>query len=70
MIDPILEEIYSTVLPSATYIIAAYVLMWVALLVYVVVLAHGVKRAEKRMSLLEEQVEELKQSDTHDKKPE
>ena len=32
--NPILADIYSTILPSAPYIIAAYALLWVALLVY------------------------------------
>ena len=31
--NPILADIYSTILPSAPYIIAAYALLWVALLV-------------------------------------
>ena len=51
--NPILEEIYSTIIPSAPYIIAAYALLWAALLVYVVFVVRGIKRSEKRMELLE-----------------
>lgn len=61
MIDPILEDIYSTVLPSAPYVIVAYALIWVVLLVYMLVIARGTKRAEKQMALLEEQVDDLKE---------
>lgn len=52
--NPILEEIYSTIIPSAPYLIVAYALLWVALLVYVLVIARGQKRAEKQLELLEE----------------
>ena len=36
--NPILTEIYSTIVPSMPFIIGAYVLMWVALLVYVLII--------------------------------
>ena len=39
--NPILADIYSTILPSAPYIIAAYALLWVALLVYVLMIFRG-----------------------------
>ena len=52
--NPILADIYSTILPSAPYIIAAYALLWVALLVYVLVVFRGTKKAEAQ--LLEEAV--------------
>ena len=51
--DPILQEIYSTIIPSAPYIIAAYALLWAALLIYVLFVVKGLKRSEKRMELLE-----------------
>ena len=51
--DPILQEIYSTVVPSAPFLIAAYALLWAALLVYVVVMQRGLKSSEKRLDLLE-----------------
>ena len=54
--NPILADIYSTILPSAPYIIAAYALLWVALLVYVLVVFRGTKKAEAQLMLLEEAV--------------
>lgn len=56
--DPILAEIYSTILPSAPYVIAAYALIWVALLVYVLMIMHGTKKATAQIALLEEEVQE------------
>ena len=54
--DPVLAEIYSTIIPSAPYIIAAYALLWVALLAYVLMILRGVKRANARMALIEEEL--------------
>ena len=54
--NPILADIYSTILPSAPYVIAAYALLWVALLVYVLMIFRGTKKAERQLMLLEEAV--------------
>ena len=54
--NPILADIYSTILPSAPYIIAAYALLWVALLVYVLMIFRGTKKATAQRTLLEEAV--------------
>jgi len=54
--NPILADIYSTILPSAPYIIAAYALLWVALLAYVLIIFRGTKKAEAQLMLLEEAV--------------
>ena len=54
--NPILADIYSTILPSAPYIIAAYALLWVALLVYVLMVFRGTKKATAPLTLLEEAV--------------
>ena len=54
--NPILADIYSTILPSAPYIIAAYALLWVALLVYVLMIFRGTKKANAQLTLLEEAV--------------
>ena len=54
--NPILADIYSTILPSAPYIIAAYPLLWVALLAYVLIIFRGTKKAEAQLMLLEEAV--------------
>lgn len=54
--NPILSDIYSTVIPSAPFIIAAYALVWVALLVYVLIVVRGLKKTEAQMAVLEEAV--------------
>ncbi|WP_251178445.1 CcmD family protein [Adlercreutzia agrestimuris] len=58
--NPVLAEIYSTILPSAPYIVAAYALMWLVLLIYVVMIVRNLKKTEAQMSILEEQVAELR----------
>jgi hypothetical protein len=54
--DPILAEIYSTVLTAAPYVIGAYLLMWLVLFVYVLVIVLGQKNAEKQIAALEEAI--------------
>ncbi len=61
--NPVLTEIYSTILPSAPYIIAAYALVWLALLVFVFVLTKSLKKTEAQIEVLTETVEKLKQSE-------
>ncbi len=56
--NPVLIEIYSTILPSAPYIIAAYALMWLAILVYVFIIVRGLKKTEAQMAVLEEALAE------------
>ena len=58
--NPILSDIYSTVIPSAPFIIAAYALVWLILLVYVVVVVRGLKKTEAQIALLEEEVARMK----------
>ena len=53
--DPILSEVYSTVLPAAPFVIAAYVGIWLALFVFVLALSRRAKRTS-------EDVEALKQA--------
>jgi len=52
--DPILSQIYDTVLTAAPYVIAAYALIWVVLLAYLLIVTFGIKRTEKQMAALEE----------------
>ena len=54
--NPILADMYSTVAPSMPFIIAAYAIVWVALLVYVIFAMRGMKKTEAQMALLEEAV--------------
>lgn len=60
--DPILAEIYSTILPSAPFIIAAYVLILVVLGVYVFVVSRNLKKGEAEIALLEEELAERKRN--------
>ena len=56
--NEVLAEIYSTILPSAPNIIAAYALIWLALLVYVFIVMRGMKKSEAQMAVLEEALAE------------
>ena len=58
--NPVLEEIYSTIIPSAPFLIAAYALIWLVLLVFVLVSLRGMKKTEAQIAVLEEAVAELK----------
>lgn len=58
--NPILADIYSTVAPSMPFIIGAYALVWVALLVYVIVVVRGLKKTEDQMAILEESVRAMR----------
>ena len=57
--DPILVEIYSTVLTAAPYVIGAYALLLAVLLAYVIFSQVGVKKTEKQLLALEEAVAQL-----------
>ena len=54
--NPVLADIYSTVIPSAPFIIAAYAILLVALFVYVIFVVRGLKKTEAQMVLLEEAI--------------
>ena len=56
----ILEEIYSTIIPSAPYIIAAYALLLAVVLVWVFLQFNKQKKLDQQLTLLEEEVAELK----------
>lgn len=56
--DPILAEIYSTVLDAAPFVIAAYALIFVVLLVYVAIVTSGLRKTEKRLAALEEHLQQ------------
>jgi len=60
--NPILSDIYSTVLPSAPFIIAAYAIVWLALLVYVIIVVRGLKKTEAQMAVLEEALAKREES--------
>ena len=52
--NPVLADMYSTVIPSAPFIIAAYAIVWAALLIYVIITVRGLKKTEAQMAVLEE----------------
>ena len=54
--NPILADIYSTVIPSMPFIIAAYAIVWLVLLVYVFFIVKGLKKTEAEMAILEEKL--------------
>ncbi len=56
--NPILEEIYSTVIPSAPYLIAAYALVLAALLVWLLVQFRRQSSLARRLDVLEEERKE------------
>lgn len=51
--NTVLQEIYATILPSAPFIIAAYALVWVILLVYVIFAMRRFKNVESQLALVE-----------------
>ncbi len=55
--DPILEEVYSTIIPSAPYVIGAYALIWAILLVFVIAMLAKTKRTQKDIDALKDAIE-------------
>lgn len=58
--DPVLAEIYSTVLTAAPYVIAAYALIFLILLAYVAFIMTKIKNTEKKIEALSEHVDRLR----------
>lgn len=56
--DPILSEVYSTVLPAAPFVLAAYVGILLALCVFVLSLWRKSKRTEADIEALRRALEE------------
>ncbi len=65
--NSVLAEIYSTIIPSAPYVIAAYALVLLVLFVYVFSIARGFKKAEAQMAVLEEELAELNEKNGNGK---
>jgi CcmD family protein len=51
--DPVLAEIYKTVLGAAPYVLAAYVLLWVGLFGYITFVIVRINGLEKQLTVLE-----------------
>ena len=60
--NPLLQEIYSTILPSAPYLIAAYALVWLVLGVWMFMQFRKQSALQKQIMLLEEAVEDARLS--------
>ena len=54
--NPILADIYSTILPSMPYVIGAYVLIWLILFAYMLIITRGNKKLESQIAVLEEEL--------------
>jgi CcmD family protein len=52
--DPTNAELYKLVLPDAPYVIAAYGVLWIALVGYVTLVLTRLMKLEKEMQLVEE----------------
>lgn len=60
--DPILSEVYSTVLPAAPYVLAAYIGIWLVLFIFVLVLWRKSKRTSEDIEALKQALEDRKNS--------
>lgn len=56
--DPILSEVYSTVLPAAPYVLAAYIGIWLVLFIFVLVLWRKSKRTSEDIEALKQALED------------
>lgn len=52
--EPTNQELYRLVLADAPYVIAAYAVLWAALVVYITTILRRLLRLEKEMAVLEE----------------
>lgn len=59
--DPILAEVYSTVLPAAPYVLVAYVGIWAVLAVYMLVVGRRAKRTSADVEALRRALAEREQ---------
>jgi CcmD family protein len=51
--DPVLAEIYRTVITAVPYVLAAYGLLWVGLFGYITVVLLRLSRLEKQLDVVE-----------------
>lgn len=55
--DPTNAELYKLVLPDAPYVVAAYGILWLALVAYVSLVLSRLMRLEKEIRIVEESCE-------------
>ena len=56
MIDPTNAELYRLALTDAPFVIGAYAVLWVAMIVYVTLVLRRIMRMEKEVALLQDTV--------------
>ncbi len=54
--DPVLQEIYRTVLDGAPFVLGAYFLLWLGLFGYAFMITKRLKGVEKELAVIEESV--------------
>jgi CcmD family protein len=54
--DPTNAELYKLVLPDAPYVVAAYAVLWLALIAYVSLVLSRMMKLEREIKLIEEAV--------------
>jgi CcmD family protein len=54
--DPVLQEIYKTVLDAAPYVLAAYLLLWIGLMGYIAFGIRRVSNLEKELAVVEDAI--------------
>jgi CcmD family protein len=52
--DPVLAQIYQLVVPSMPYVLGAYGILWLGLMVYVGVTLSRLGKLEKQLALVED----------------
>ena len=55
--DPVLADVYSTALTAAPYVIAAYALIWVILMVFAIAMFVKTRKTQKDIDALKEAIE-------------
>lgn len=55
--DPVLKEIYSLITPSLPYVIGAYGILWVSLIVYIGLVMRRLIKVEAEMAVVERALE-------------
>ncbi|WP_301871674.1 hypothetical protein [Collinsella tanakaei] len=60
--DSILSEVYSTVLPAAPYVLAAYIGIWLVLFIFVLALWRKSKRTSEDIEALKQALKDRKDS--------
>lgn len=55
--DPVLAQIYQLVVPSLPYVIGAYGILWLGLMIYVGVTLSRLGKLERQLALVEDALE-------------